>query len=166
MIARRSLPAALVLLAAGCAHHGYFLEESTGRIYARNAFGRVTKRYAPGSDEYDAIALRFWPNLIEKPAQPQAAPGRRGRLAEFMRGLDKDQWHILLDLDQWTGDDRIDLAHLEDLEAMAGAVKGLPFTDYLSLKERTPSRSELKAMLLKGEREGTRLSPPARMTGR
>lgn len=142
-----------VLGTAACAHQGYFLEESTGRIYTRDAFGRIAKWYEPGTAEHDAIALRFWPGNVEKPKQPERPePGPRGRMAAFMRGLDKDQWHILLDMDLWTGDDRIDLVHLDDMQIVARAVKDLPFNDYLELKRRYPIRSELRAHLMRGER--------------
>lgn len=136
----------------GCAHRGYGLDESTRRIYARSASGRVTKSYEPGTEEYEAIARRFWPHLLEKPApRPDESPGRRDRMNAFMRSLDRDQWHILLDLELWTGDDRVDLSRLEDIEEVARAVKGLPFHDFLELKRRYPIRSELRAHLLKGD---------------
>lgn len=144
--------AASLLAAAGCAHRGYYLEERTRRIYVRNSWGRVTTWYEPGTKEYEAIALKFWPTLVDGPAAPDASGGRRGRLKAFMKGLDKDQWHILLDLELWTGDDRVDLSHLEDMETVARAVKGLPFGDYVALKDRYPIRSELRASLLERER--------------
>lgn len=141
----------LIVLAAlaGCARRGYVLDEPTRRIAARDSMGRVTKWYEPGTAEYDRIALRFYPGVVDKPAPKDAeAPGRRGRMAAFMKGLDKDQWHILLDMDLWTGDDRADLQRLEDMEAVARAVKGMPFNDYLELKRRYPIRSELRQQLM------------------
>lgn len=146
---RLALPLLLLVVTAGCARRGYFLDEETRRIYTRNSWGRITKWYEPGTSEYDAIALRFYPSVIEKPAPKDAPPsGRRGRMAAFMKSLDKDQWHILLDMDLWTGDDRVDLQHLEDMESVARAVKGLPFNDYLEMKRRYPIRSELRAQLM------------------
>lgn len=148
-MSRLALGVLLLAAVSGCARRGYFLDEETRRIYTRNSFGRVTKWYEPGTAEYDQIALRFYPSVIEKPAPREDAPsGRRGRMAAFMKGLDKDQWHILLDMDLWTGDDRVDLQHLEDMEAVARAVKGLPFNDYLEMKRRYPIRSELRAQLM------------------
>ncbi|MBI4347159.1 MAG: hypothetical protein HY553_09915 [Elusimicrobia bacterium] len=143
----------LTLSSAGlaCAHRGYGLDESTRRIYARSASGRVTKWYEPGTEEYEAIARRFWPHILEKPTPRPEEPGRRDRMNAFMRGLDRDQWHILLDLDLWTGDDKVDLSRLEDIEQVARAVKGMPFNDFLELKRRYPIRSELRAQLLKGD---------------
>ncbi len=61
--------ALLALAAAGCAHRGYFLDEPTRRIYTRNSFGRVTKWYEPGTEEYNSIALRFYPSLLDKPVE-------------------------------------------------------------------------------------------------
>lgn len=144
--------ALLALAAAGCAHRGYFLDEPSRRIYTKNSLGRVTKSYEPGTEEYNSIALRFYPQLVDKPAdRPEDGLGRRSRLNAFMKGLDRDQWHILLDLELWTGDDKADLSHVEDLQRVARAVKGMPFNDFLDLKERYPIRSELMARLLKGD---------------
>ncbi|MBI5201114.1 MAG: hypothetical protein HY925_05980 [Elusimicrobia bacterium] len=143
------------LAAAGCAHHGYFLDEQTKRIYTKDSWGRVTKWYEPDTQEYNAVALRFYPGLLDKPMLKPSddEPSRRGRLKRFMQALDRDQWHILLDLELWTGDDKIDLAHLEDLERVAKAVDGMPFDDFMRLKEQYPIRPELMARLLKGDKK-------------
>ena len=144
---------ALLLAAAafGCAHRGYFLDEPTRRICAKDSWGRITTWYEPGTPEYRKIALQFWPELAGGAGKDRPR-GRRERLNRLMHGLDKDQWHILLDLEMWTGNDQVDLERLEDIEAMARAVKGLPFDDYLDLKRRYSLASELRKHLLEGDR--------------
>ncbi|MCX5789276.1 MAG: hypothetical protein NTX64_12335 [Elusimicrobia bacterium] len=145
---------ALLLAAAafGCAHRGYFLDEPTRRIYAKDSWGRISTWYEPGTPEYRKIALQFWPELAGETRSGRPNSGRRGRLNRLMHGLDQDQWHILLDLEMWTGKDEEDLARLEDLEAMAHAVKGLSFDHYLELKRRYSLAWELRKHLLEGDR--------------
>ena len=150
----------LAALAAGCAAQGYYLEEETDRIYVKNRWGTVTKWYEPRTQEYDEIAARFWPYLLEDPSKPSpSAQGRKARLSKLIRTLDKDQWRILLDLDLWSGKDKVDLAHLEDLERMAKAVKGLSFGEYLAMKDAAHTRSRLMDRLLQGRQAEGALAP-------
>ena len=150
---RAAVALLLAAVAFGCAHHGYFLDEPTRRIYAKNSWGRVTTWYEPGTPEYRKIAQQFWPELAGGLGKAHApASGRRERLNRLMHGLNKDQWQILLDLGLWSGDDLKDLSRLEDLEAMARAVKGLSFDDYLGLKKEYPTDSDLRNRLLEGVR--------------
>ena len=151
---RAALALVLAAAALGCAYRrGYYLDAPTRRIYAKDSWGRVTKWYEPGTPAYRKIAQQFWPELVDKPAAaPATQGGRRARMRAFMRGLSRDQWNIIMDLEMWTGNDQEDLSRLEDLEEMARAVKGLPFASYLEIKSRYPIGPEFRRHLLDKER--------------